>query len=70
MTNDERIKILAEQAEFLHAEAENLKTLAQSGSYVGEVRFLPSGVKSIGEKLEAISKYVQSVADDIRAGQT
>jgi len=70
MTNSERGKILTEQADFLHREAESLKTLAQSGSVIGQVNFRPDGLKSIGEKLEAISKYVKSVADDINAEGT
>jgi hypothetical protein len=67
MTNAERMKVLTEQAEFLRREADNLKSLAQSGAVSGQVNVHPSGLGAIADALETISKYVKSVAEDMRA---
>jgi hypothetical protein len=64
-----QIKILDEQADYLHREAETLKLLAEGGAVAGEVRMLPSGLKSISDKLKAIGKYVKGVADEMRGEQ-
>jgi len=66
MTDAERIKVLTEQSEFLRREADNLKSLAQSGAVSGQVNVHPSGLGAIADVLETISKYVKSVAEDIR----
>jgi hypothetical protein len=68
MTNSERRKILYKQADLLHREAGDLKSRTDSGSIViRHVLFGPEELKSIADRLEAMSKHVKSVADDIDA---
>jgi hypothetical protein len=67
MDKERQVKILDEQADYLVREAETLDSLAEGGAAAGEVRMLPSGLKGIADRLEAIAKYVKSVANEMRS---
>jgi hypothetical protein len=49
MKNAERIKLLTEQADFLHREAENLTSLAQTASISGQLNLHPAGLRTIAQ---------------------
>jgi hypothetical protein len=67
MTNSERSKILKEQAIFLNKEAESLKSLAQSGSVIGELGFTQMDSSGSVKGSKPSANTVNSVADDIEA---
>lgn len=55
MTDSERSKVLEEQADFLHREAESLKSLVPTRYSRVSISLSPDDLKARADKLEAIS---------------
>ena len=66
MKIDEQIKRLTELADVVKRESETLKSLVRTAVGGSELRLHPSGVTRIADILEAVSKELTAMAQNIK----